>query len=816
MQALRQFIFTQERDISDMSYSHLLFHMATGSGKTVVLAAAILYLFKEKKQQNFIFFVNSDAIIKKTADNLMNERSSKYLFNSDGIVIDGQRIALQLVEVFPSFPDKNTIYLKLTTIQKLHMDLTNPRENNLTFESLEELPLVLLADEAHHINASTKRKKRKLTTEELSEKTWETTISRLLSLQPKNRLLEFTATINLENDELFDKYRDKIVYQYDLKQFMNDGYSKNVTLLQANQEDNDKMLQAVLLSQYRKYVARDNGITLKPVILFKSNKISISQEAHRSLVELLQQLTVQQFSAIIQSGMATFQTLESIWGKMYRYYQNADYSHVIRDIQWDFADQNILDANSKEFLEEKNTLSLNTLEDPNNPFRAIFAVAKLNEGWDVLNLFDIVRISEGNTNTKKTTDSEAQLIGRGARYYPFVYHSEYSFQRRFDTLPSELKALETLHYHTINDSTYIKRLWKSLEESSIQVREDDYVLKQAKVKPEFRKTNLFKNGKIYINQVISTTDEDYQTLKDYNIQTEKELVSDSVVETLYGTSTEIINTIQLQEFRWNVEKSFIQKGIQRNPFFAFSNLKKYVPAVTSMKTFIESPSFLGNTAIHVSIPRGSELTTNQKLSLIDKFLSYVEKNIKNNYMKTKGTPIFEGVALSELINDYYVEISKVNTNVTDMDEFKQPRPMRHFDWYVYDQAIVNSWESSLIDFINEFMGELKTKYEDVYLIRNERKVKIVEINGTRGFMPDFLLYLKDDDVTYQVFIEPKGDHLRLQDQWKEDFLLSLTEREDIDILSENDEVRLIGLKFYSTTTTYKNDFREDFEKKLLN
>ncbi|MCJ2171005.1 type III restriction endonuclease subunit R, partial [Enterococcus durans] len=136
--------------------------------------------------------------------------------------------------------------------------------------------------------------------------------------------------------------------------------------------------------------------------------------------------------------------------------------------------------------------------------------------------------------------------------------------------------------------------------------------------------------------------------------------------------------------------------------------------------------------------------------------------------------------------------------------------------YVYDQAIVNSWESSLIDFINEFMGELKTKYEDVYLIRNERKVKIVEINGTRGFMPDFLLYLKDDDVTYQVFIEPKGDHLRLQDQWKEDFLLSLTEREDIDILSENDEVRLIGLKFYSTTTTYKNDFREDFEKKLLN
>lgn len=816
IQALRQFIFTQERDISDMSYNHLLFHMATGSGKTVVLAATMLYLFKEKTQQNFIFFVNSDAIIKKTKENLMNDQSSKYLFKPEGIVIEGQKINLQLVDVFPEYPDKNTVYLKLTTIQKLHTSLDKTRENSLTYESLKRQPLVLLADEAHHINASTKRKKRKYTADELSEKTWETTISTLLSLQPQNRLLEFTATINLENDELFDKYRDKIVYQYDLKQFMNDGYSKNVTLLQANQDDNDKMLQAVLLSQYRKYIARDNNIELKPIILFKSNRIPISKEAHRSFVELLQQLTIQHFSTIIQSGLATFQNQESIWGKMYRYYQNMDYSKVIRDLQWDFAEENILDANTKEFLEEKNALSLNTLEDPNNPFRAIFAVAKLNEGWDVLNLFDIVRISEGNTNTKKTTDSEAQLIGRGARYYPFVYQSEYSFQRRFDTLPSELKALETLNYHTINDSTYIKRLWKSLEEANIQVREDDYILKQAKIKPEFKKTELFKNGRIYINQVISTTEEDYQTLKDYNIQTEKELATDSIVETLYGTSTEIVNTLQLQEVRWEVEKSFIQKGIQRNPFFAFSNLKKYVPAITSMKTFIESSSFLGNTAIHVSIPQDLELTTSQKQSLVDKFLTYVERNIKNNYMKTKGTPIFEGIAFSDLINDYYVEISKVNTNVTDMDEFKQPRPMRHFDWYVYDQAIVNSWESSLIDFINEFMGDLKAKYEDVYLIRNERKVKIVEINGTRGFMPDFLLYLKDNDVTYQVFIEPKGDHLRLQDQWKEDFLLSLTEREDIEILSENDEVRLIGLKFYSTTTTYKNDFRDDFTEKLIN
>ena len=73
---------------------------------------------------------------------------------------------------------------------------------------------------------------------------------------------------------------------------------------------------------------------------------------------------------------------------------------------------------------EHNQILLNTLEDDNNPIRAVFAVQKLNEGWDVLNLFDIVRLYEGrdsnNGNPGKTTLSEAQLIGRGARIIPLL------------------------------------------------------------------------------------------------------------------------------------------------------------------------------------------------------------------------------------------------------------------------------------------------------------------------------------------------------------------------------------------------------------
>ncbi|MEQ2528907.1 DEAD/DEAH box helicase family protein [Bacillaceae bacterium CLA-AA-H227] len=816
-QALRQFIYTQRSDTANIAFNHLLFHMATGSGKTLVLAGIILYLLKEKGYQNFIFFVNSDAIIKKTYDNLTNVASSKYLFRKDGIVIDGQLITVQVVDVFPAIPVDNMIYLKLTTIQKLHMDLTNPRENALTFESLENKKVVLLADEAHHINVLTRSDKRKLNTKEEQERTWEYTISKLLRENSENRLLEFTATIDLSKDALFHKYSDKIVYQYDLKRFMTDGYSKNVVLLRANEDDEKKMLHAMLLSQYRKYIAKENDIDLKPIILFKSNKIAISLSANQSFLSLVENLTITQLEKVIQNGLAVYQNIKSIWRKMFKYYENVNLDQVIRDLQWDFTKETTLNANDASFLSESNALLLNTLEDSDNPIRTIFSVAKLNEGWDVLNLFDIVRISEGAASTKTTTDSEAQLIGRGARYYPFVYKGEKSYQRRFDDIVSDLKVIETLHYHTINENAYIKNLEKSLESANIQVKEDKYERLEAKVKPKIRKMDFFKNSKIYINKVVPSTAEDYQSFKSYNVSTTYEIDFESTVEKRFGSKEETYSGTKRQEEKLVINKLLLQKAIQRNKFYRFRNLKECVPSISSMKEFIESPNFLGDLKIMVSLPIGisiNDLSPMEKLKIVERFLAYAEKNIRLNFMKERGTPIFEGVSFPELIDDYVVEISKVSNSV-QVNEVKKPRNMRDHDWFIYDKAIVNGLENDMLDFINNYIGELKERYNDVYLIRNERKVKIVEIGGTRGFMPDFLLYLKDNNCTYQVFLEPKGKNLLEQDKWKQEFLLSLSDNPNIEILTENKQVRLIGIKFYTDISDLKVEFREDFTKKLI-
>jgi len=66
--------------------SHLMFNMATGSGKTFLMGALILYYYK-KGYRNFIFFVHRSNIVNKTENNFIDKNHTKYLFK-DKIIID--------------------------------------------------------------------------------------------------------------------------------------------------------------------------------------------------------------------------------------------------------------------------------------------------------------------------------------------------------------------------------------------------------------------------------------------------------------------------------------------------------------------------------------------------------------------------------------------------------------------------------------------------------------------------------------------------------------------------------------------------------
>ena len=814
-EALRYLHYAQSNQEADVRYKHLLLNMATGAGKTMVMAGAILYMFKEYGYQNFIFFVHTDAIIQKTKENLLNPLSSKYLFRQD-IEIEGEKITIESVETFPAVPNDNTIYLKLSTIHKIHDELNNPKENSITFDELKEQRLVLLGDEAHHFNAETKAKGKAKNTKEYEELTWERTIDSILALQPKNRLLEFTATINLENREIYQKYKDKIVYQYDLKQFMMDGYSKKVMLLEANQEDNEKMLDAVLLSQYRKMVAFDHGIReFKPIILFKSNQIAVSKAKQDDFIQMIESLTPDKVKEHLTQKRMQLSSSTSIWHKVIDRYLHSDLIPIVGGIVDDFNEMNLLNVNKSDLLEEYPIL-LNTLEEIDNPIRAIFAVAKVNEGWDVLNLYDIVRISEKASNTKNGTDSEAQLIGRGARYYPFTYQGEQSYTRRFDTSVSDLAILEQLHYHTINEPSYIKTLHNSLDNADIMAHLDGLgKVEHAKLKEDFKKSKIYQTGELFYNEVIeidnsARTWDSYSLEKHFEVsyKTAQEISLDRIEdETEQLTHTE---TLQL-------DQRYFYKALQKINFFTFENLQIYFPMLDSIQEFITSTDYLGDLTINVTLPHTVSLTDLQpreKLQLLETVLARIADNIRRNFNKVIGTYRFTSKPLKDVIKDYstFIDMNPA-MYINQRIEAKSTIGKK---WYVFDQAILNQLEHKLVALIEQFISKLKDKYEDIYLIRNDEQssgFKLREFNGTRGFMPDFILIMIgiEDKAYYQVFLEPKGDDRLLDDAWKERMLETIN-RKDLIILDENEDVRLVGIRFFAESK--RDEFIKDFEAKL--
>ncbi|EHP9665598.1 DEAD/DEAH box helicase family protein [Escherichia coli] len=812
--ALRCLHYTQRNtEEANLHYRHLLFHMATGAGKTLVMAGIILYLFKEYGYQNFIFFVHTDAIIQKTRENMLNPKSPKYLF-SQALEIEGEGIAIVPVETFPPVPERNTIYLKLSTIHRIHDELNGYRENSITYEDLSEFPLVLLGDEAHHFNAETKAKRKAKNSTEYEELTWERTIEKVLMIRPENRLLEFTATIDLSRKEIWQKYRDKVVYQYDLRQFMADGYSKKVMLLEANQNDNDKMLDAVLLSQYRKLVAGANGITgFKPVILFKSNKIAVSVAKQAEFSRLIASLTPEYITRHLANKKAQLTSETSVWHKVIRRYSEADLLSVTAQIQEDFNDFNILNVNRTDLLEE-NPVLLNTMEETDNPVRAVFAVAKVNEGWDVLNLYDIVRISEQTTSNRKNTDSEAQLIGRGARYYPFIYDGVKSFTRRFDTSARDLSVLEQLHYHTINEPAYIRLLHISLEQADIDAQRDgNGRVEHARIRESFKKTPLWQKGSLYFNEVEEVeasqrTWESCSLERRYNVY--YQTASEEALDQLTAGAGENITRTELLV----LDERYYRKAMQRISFFHLDNLQRYFPSLKSIRNFIRGSEWLGNVKITVTLPEKmslAEVMPAEKLSLLEQVLSRIAESIRRNNQKFRGTYRFTSQPVREVIKDYslYIDPSVViNQKITAEKNTGK-------SWYVYDTAILNQLEHKLVKKLAEFIPKLEERFKDIYVLRNDEqstRFKLTEFGGVRGFMPDFIMVMlsKEDNSYWQVFLEPKGDDRLQSDEWKENMLQALNNEKQLII--EDDSVRLIGIKFFAEGKM--DQFIKDLEEKL--
>ncbi len=776
-----------------------MFEMATGSGKTLVMAGLILECYKQG-YQNFIFFVNSTSILEKTKLNFIDSVSSKYLF-SENININDENTEIKSISNLNE-SQASAINIYFSTIQGLFSLFTKAKENAISIEDLKDQKLVFLADEAHHLNTETKKK---LNDAESSEKrNWESVVKLALEQNKDNLLLEFSATIPKEKS-VEEKYKNLRVITYTLKEFSEDKFCKNIySLSYENKELETRFLGACVSSLYKELLAQHHNIeNFKPCILFKSERIEDSkdnQERFNTFLENLSPLDLENF--FNHSRNAFFKDAKNFFDKQH-YTPN-----LAALLQTKFKKSTQINTNNEKEL-EKSMLLLNSLEDRQNPKRVIFSVDKLNEGWDVLNLFDIVRLK--NKASQKDTTKDAQLIGRGARYYPFSYNdlkpsSIEFYQRKFD-LFNPLSVLERLDYHAVYDSEFIAQL-----NNELQVLGLGFVNEKQTI--PLTPTKRFKC------YYVSNTKNKNKNLfnKDYTDHVKVKLQSLHVPLFAFDVREKKVDFKEENKGNTTYYIPHTLDKIPLNYFLKALNLKNL--DFKTLKKAFKKHAFnnkVGFIERYIS-PLKTNFHKDQKFDdnkILLKLATYIIENLKDTLLKEQDK--YEVSAL---------ELKEFETHNKSLSASELEKDIPLYEWLLFKdmRKLDSDLERDFLDFINKNKEVLDKKFKEWCVLRNDHFTELkvfcnIEDSPyyAQGFEPDFILFAQthsDEFLGFTCYMEAKGEHLKHSNAWKEEFLEML---ENAALKIHNKKLNLKGLPFFtlhnnkSVNSEFKTAFNQIFK-----
>lgn len=833
--ALKHFIWLYENDRANAK--HLLFNMATGTGKTLVMASVVLFLY-EKGYRNFLFLVHQVQIKDQAVINFTKYKFEKYLFNPKGIKINGQNVDVKAVDNVAD-AGRNAINFMFFSTSMLYNRLKETSENGLSAEDFFSNDIVIIADEAHRLNVDT-RSKSKGDQEEILN--WETAVMSAIKAREENILLEFTATVDLANEAIHSKYQDKLVHRYDFLEFNRDGYSKDVKFLfnqEVHTEDQKRLLiiNAVALSEYRRLLAeREMGVSISPIVLIKSIKIAQSEDDRKFFDSVIGSLRPEDLSRLKELSRANKNREHEILADMFTWLSNPK-SGLVSPGDWEglkaftaevrasFAHDNTLIYNSQK--KEKAEL-LPLLDSPRNTIRAIFSVNALNEGWDVLGLYDIVHfdISEA----KKVSLQDIQLIGRGARYCPYELPRAYKrdedegmlslfagrnlefdkYKRKFDNDPYDKgRVLETFVYHFVKTGTFLENLQRDLLGEGII--SEGIEKKTISMKQKFLESDTYKKGFVLVNHTEKRT----KTLGDEVDTTFKRIIKAGLYnlrarglsdfEQNQIIAGQKVDIIRITEEYFPIQ--IIRKALvaSENNFFRFNNLCHHIVGIKTVDELIEE--YLPLYEIKYTYEEGKgihQLNSTEKLQLlVGVILPEVRKAIDINMPRVKGSHKFRPVSLSAVFGkekNIYLMSFPVEDPITGAKVFMSnderakaqsdhDNPQLQYDiqsasWYAYNENYGTSEEKRFVKYVASQIDDLHAKYQgaEIYLIRNELDYWLFSPQDGRRFSPDYMLIVNDvknGEMYYQCLIEPKGGHLLEQDAWKEEALISLADASEV-------------------------------------
>ena len=194
------------------------------------------------------------------------------------------------------------------------------------------------------------------------------------------------------------------------------------------------------------------------------------------------------------------------------------------------------------------------------------------------------------------------------------------------------------------------------------------------------------------------------------------------------------------------------------------------------------------------------MTARQRLEITQYVLAQIEVNVKHESVEYVGSRSFTSRKISECFTDRTLKLhiegeagrSWADSQINDLNLIN---PIGE-EWHAYDNNYGTDQEKLFIRYLSDQVESLRQRYDDFYLLRNEKAVKLFCFKTGQGFEPDFILFLRKKGVgignVLQLFIEPKGKHLAVSDAWKEAFLEKIQWREKIKTIFQGNEYCVYG------------------------
>lgn len=422
------------------------FEMATGSGKTMLMGAAVYYLNKVHRIRHFLVITPSNTeIYKKTVNNFT-------VGNPQSVWSDDVPFRFNLI-TGDNYKDYGTLvsgdedaWIFVFNIDKFGTNATNTKKqwessiwkdaagNTISLlDFLAQEDLAIITDEAHHAQSL---KARKI----------------IQSFKPK-AVLEFTATA-IETHRSDAKKNQTIVYKYDIRRFLEEKYGKLVRVLALHPSKKAKgkpsqlsdveclKLQTFFLVHLvkKKAVLKDIDCRgLKPLGFVKvKNDIAYAEKVESYIRDTLASDTGN-LDVILKKAKTQDTEVTNLIVELFEQDFQSDIGKLQQVIAAVAQNTILLHSKAESLVKRKFDLI------QTNEVEIVIYINMLDEGIDMPNIYTMVVINDNPTEFKTAVK---QIIGRGVRL-----NKE---QRRYDeeTQDALLTQVEKLHIICDEDAAF--------------------------------------------------------------------------------------------------------------------------------------------------------------------------------------------------------------------------------------------------------------------------------------------------------------------------------------------------------------------------